>query len=182
MQPLFVSQNGQLWSLVKCAENFLRSFPSRLWIGLCNIYAHSSPYPLTFKTKENTQVKTGEIKKRKKKKGGAGDFGGRVIRDSKSSKHGWRVSKNQLLIHQKPTLQQLNITYLSFRKWPFFLYTTFSPNSTHFLIFQQLILSKMQRKETHTKLQSKTSSCKIKEATFTKKVFCAIKTESNKIY
>lgn len=60
--------------------------------------------PAHIKTKRKTRrLKTGKIR------GWCGGFGGWVLRDSKSSRHGWRASKHQLLLHQEKTftLQQL---------------------------------------------------------------------------
>lgn len=70
MQPLFVSQSGQLWSLVEYnqfAENFLRSFPqdfrvlSLFFFIFFVIYRHSLPFPLTFlkEKKDSKQASKG---------------------------------------------------------------------------------------------------------------------------
>lgn len=167
MQPLFVSQNGQLWSLVKYTENFLRSFPQDLTASLQDLWSF---FTLPTNNK-NTQVKTGKIM------GGGGEgFGGRVLRESKSPQHGWRASKHQLLLHQKHySTTAKNITYLSFSKSLFLLSATLSPTSPHCHLSAVISLKKSKGRKLIT-----SSNLRSKEATFTGKLFVVLKKKKHK--
>lgn len=119
--------------------------------------------PAHIKTKRKTRrLKTGKIR------GWCGGFGGWVLRDSKSSRHGWRASKHQLLLHQEKTftLQQLKHHLLVLFKVTFLCvhYPLTYLSSSHRLL-AVITLKKSKRKETHDKLQFKISSWKTKDDT-----------------
>ena len=151
MQPLFVSQNGQLWSLVKYTENFLRSFPSRLGsVSLQYLWSFFT-LPAHIETKGNTQVKTG-----KKKKGVVevlvAEFRGRVNHhdmDEGQATTNCYFTRNITLQQLKHHLLILFSKVVFFCPLPSHLHLPISSSSSCY--FSQ----KKQRNETHNKLQFK---------------------------
>lgn len=133
-----------LWS--NTLRNSWGDFPQDLGVCLCNIYGHSSPYPLTLKPK-----KTCKSKQAKTRCGGG--FCGRVLRVSKICMT-WMKAKHIATLPENYSTAKTSLTY------PFLSYLSFfllilSPTSPHFCIFQLLFLSKKQKRETYNKLQLK---------------------------
>lgn len=152
-----------LWS--NTLRNSWGDFPQDLGVCLCNIYGHSSPYPLTLKPKKTCKSKQAKTR-------GGGGFCGQVLRESKICMT-WMKAKQTATSPENYSTAKTSLTY------PFLSYLSFFLLSSHLplpiSVSFSCYFSQKSKKGKHNKLQLKDKGWHSM-----KSCFCGVKTEKEK--